>query len=89
MRLPKDIFIGTGAWFYLTVNVTKVPLHLFVWHTISARTLAFNLVTAPFIVLGIVSGIFIVKRIPDKIYRVLVMSTVTLAAFILIGKFLL
>jgi uncharacterized membrane protein YfcA len=89
MRLPKTIFIGTGAWFYLTVNAAKVPLHLFVWQTISPQTLAFNLVTVPFILLGILSGIFIVKRIPDKVYRILVMTSVTLAAAMLVVKFLL
>jgi uncharacterized membrane protein YfcA len=89
MRLPKTIFIGTGAWFYLTVNVTKVPLHLFVWHTISPQTLAFNLATAPFIVLGTGVGIFTVKRISEKAYRILVMTSVVLAALMLVAKFLL
>ncbi|MFZ7125773.1 MAG: sulfite exporter TauE/SafE family protein [Desulfobacterales bacterium] len=89
MRLPRDIFIGTGAWFYLTVNVTKIPLHLFVWQTMSARTLAFNVATAPFIILGIVGGILVVRRIPEKIYRLLVLSSVSLAALLLVFKFLL
>ncbi len=89
MRLPKTVFIGTGAWFYLTVNIAKVPLHLFVWHTITPQTLVFNLVTAPFIVLGIMGGIYSVKRIPEKAYRILVMAGVTLAAAMLVAKFLL
>lgn len=89
MRLPKTIFIGTGAWFYLTVNAAKVPLHLFVWHTITPQTLAFNLVTVPFILIGIVIGIFIVKRIPEKLYRILVVTSVTLAAAMLVVGFLL
>jgi len=30
MRIPKYVFIGTGAWFFLRVNLFKVPLHIFV-----------------------------------------------------------
>lgn len=88
MRLPKDVFIGTGAWFYLTVNLVKVPLQVLVWKTITLQTLAFDLVTVPFIILGAVGGIFVVKRIPEKIYRVLVIVMVILTALMLVVKFL-
>ena len=88
MRLPKDVFIGTAAWFYLMVNLVKVPLHIYVWHTINCETLAFNLVTAPFIGLGVLGGIVMVKHIPEGVYRILVTTTVILAAAILVFKFL-
>ena len=35
MKLPKNIFIGTSAWFFLVVNWFKVPFHVWVWHTIN------------------------------------------------------
>ena len=35
MRLPKNIYIGTGAWFFFIINLSKVPLHIFVWKTIT------------------------------------------------------
>ncbi len=87
MRLPKDVFIGTGAWFYMIVNTTKVPLHLFVWQTISIKTVMFNLFTAPFIILGIIGGIRVVKHISEYTYRILVFCSVILAAVVLIVKF--
>jgi hypothetical protein len=31
IHLPKNNFIGTGAWFFLIVNVVKFPLQLFFW----------------------------------------------------------
>ena len=37
MRIPKNNFIGTGAWFYMIVNLFKVPLHIFVWDTITQK----------------------------------------------------
>jgi uncharacterized membrane protein YfcA len=88
-RLPKDVFIGTAAWFYLAVNAVKVPLHIFVWQTITYKTIAFNLATAPFICIGVLGGIFTVKHISEKVYRVLVLASATLAAVILVIKFLL
>ncbi|MGD9211336.1 MAG: sulfite exporter TauE/SafE family protein [Desulfobacteraceae bacterium] len=87
MRMPKAVFIGTGAWFYMIVNTAKIPLHLYVWQTISTKTLAFNLVTAPFIIFGILGGIWLVKRIPEKVYRILVFASVILAAAVLVVKF--
>lgn len=89
MRLPKTVFIGTSAWFYLAVNTVKVPLHYFVWRTITSQTLAFDLAAAPFIILGIAGGILTVKRIPEKAYRILVMTSVILAAVMIVARFLL
>jgi uncharacterized membrane protein YfcA len=31
LKFPKLIFIGTSAWFYLTVNIMKIPFHIFSW----------------------------------------------------------
>ncbi len=38
MRLPKNSFIGTVAWFFLIINLLKVPLRIFFWKNISAET---------------------------------------------------
>ncbi len=43
MRLPKNEFIGTAAWLYLITNLVKLPLHIFVWETISWESLLINL----------------------------------------------
>ncbi len=84
MKLPKDVFIGTGAWFYFMVNVIKIPLQALIWKTITPATLAFNLVTVPFIFLGIWIGIAAVKRIPEKAFRALVMASVLVAALLMV-----
>ena len=33
-RIPKNSFIGTGAWFFMLINLVKWPFHIFVWGTI-------------------------------------------------------
>ncbi len=83
MRIPKYNFIGTAAWFFLLVNLFKVPLHIFIWETITIKTLAFNLMMAPTIILGVYLGIQIVKIIPEKPYRVLVISTCLISSLLL------
>ena len=77
-RLPKNSFIGTGAWFFMLINWFKLPFHLFIWDTIDAGSLSLNAVAVPLIALGIFVGIHIVKRIPEKGFRIfiLVMTTV-------------
>jgi uncharacterized membrane protein YfcA len=83
MRIPKYVFIGTGAWFFLLINLFKVPLHVFVWHTITIKTLAFNVLLAPTIIAGVFIGIQIVKVIPEKLYRLLVIGTTIVSSLLL------
>lgn len=84
MRLPKNQFIGTAAWFFLIINVFKVPFHVFSWETISLNSFLLNLFGLPFIAVGAYCGIQIVKRIPDKQYRWLVVAMTALAAVVMV-----
>ncbi|MCG8334636.1 MAG: sulfite exporter TauE/SafE family protein [Proteobacteria bacterium] len=83
MRIPKFVFIGTGAWFFLLINLFKVPLHIFVWKTITLKTLTFNAILAPAIITGVFIGIQIVKIIPEKPYRFLVIGTTVVSSLLL------
>ena len=80
MKLKKNNFIGTAAWFFLIVNVFKVPFHVFNWGTITPRTFLFDLTLLPIIVLGGVIGISVVKLIPEKPYRIFIIVSTVLAA---------
>lgn len=80
MRLPKYTFIGTTAWFFMIVNFFKVPLHIFFWHTITLRTLTFNVAMIPAIAVGALLGVVVVKRIPEKAYRIFIISITVVAA---------
>jgi len=80
MGLEKNSFIGTGAWFFLFVNLFKLPFHIFIWETIDVKTFLFDLVLIPAIVLGAFAGVWIVKKIPEKPYRVIIIISVVFAA---------
>ncbi len=84
IHLPKNNFIGTGAWFFLIVNVVKFPLQLFFWGTITWSTLALDLCTLPAIALGAFMGIWLVKIIPEHTYRYVTIVITVLSAFLLL-----
>jgi len=84
MHLPKNSFIGTGAWFFMIINISKFPLHIFVWNTIDWSTLKFDVLLLPGIALGAFMGIWLVKKIPEKVYRTAVIIVTALSAFLLL-----
>ena len=80
MRLPKNNYIGTKAWFFFIVNLLKVPFHIFIWHTITLKTLSFDFAILPAIALGALIGIKTVKKIPEKTYRIFIIIMTVIAA---------
>jgi uncharacterized membrane protein YfcA len=83
MRLPKNAFIGTAAWFFLVVNLLKVPLQILFWKNISAGTLVFDAIMIPAIAAGAFLGIRVAGRIPERAYRIFVMVMTGAAALML------
>ena len=83
MRLPKHAFIGTGAWYFLILNVFKVPfsahLGLVTW-----ESLWFNAKLVPVIVVGGLLGVWLVKHIPEKPFTWMVQILAAIAAIQLV-----
>jgi uncharacterized protein len=80
MRLPKNQFIGTTAWFFMVINWFKIPFHVFAWKTISLNTFFLNLITLPVIILGAFMGVLLVKNIPERAYRWFIIAMTLVAA---------
>ncbi len=83
MRLPKNIYIGTGAWFFFIVNLSKVPLHVWSWKTITLDSFTLDLIMIPAIAVGAILGIWLVRLLPERTYRLLVIATTLLSAILL------
>lgn len=79
-KLPKNNFIGTGAWFFLVLNLFKIPFHILVWKTINWDSLQINFLMFPLILLGLGIGVVLVKYIPEKGFRYFVMVMTTLGS---------
>lgn len=84
MNLPKNSFVGTSAWFFLIVNLLKVPLQIFAWENISWTTFAVDVMLLPAIALGAVLGIWLVKRLPESKYRTLIIWLTILSTLMLL-----
>lgn len=84
MRLPKNAFIGTAAWFFLVVNLSKVPLQLFVWKNISAATLQYDAMMIPAIVVGAFLGVALTGKIPERAYRIFILAMTGFAALLML-----
>ncbi|MDR2232497.1 MAG: sulfite exporter TauE/SafE family protein [Tannerella sp.] len=83
VRLPKTSFVGTAAWFFMIINYLKLPLQYFVWHNISVNTLIFDVTMLPVIAVGAWLGIIFVKRVSEKIFRIIIYSLTLLSAILL------
>ncbi len=79
MRLPKNEFIGTGAWYFLILNWVKVPFSMHLG-LITAASLKFNLILFPCVAIGAVAGIFLLRWIPQKAFNLAVQILAILAA---------
>jgi uncharacterized membrane protein YfcA len=83
MGFEKNKFIGTAAWFFLFVNIIKVPFHIIFWKTINLDTLMFDIMLFPLILVGALIGVWIVKKIPEKPYKIFVITSVFLSTLLL------
>ena len=86
MRLPKAVLIGTGAWFFLLINLFKLPFHIFTWHTVSWPSFTLNLTMIPLLLLGAWAGIAIVSRLGEQSYRNVLILLTAVGALALILK---
>lgn len=81
--LPKKEFVGTGAWFFLIVNVIKFPFYLHLG-LITTASLMLNTIMAPIILVGAFIGIKILPFIPQKVFTILILVLAALGGINLI-----
>ena len=81
--LPKLQFVGTSAWFFLILNLSKVP---FSYHLglINMDTLTLNLIMVPIVGLGVLGGRLLIGFIPQRLFVTLVLVFAGLASIRLI-----
>lgn len=83
MRLPKEQFIGTASWLFCIINLIKLPIHIFVWKTISVDTLLTDLQLMPLIIIGFLIGVRLLKKTSEKLFRQLVLVLTAIGAVVL------
>ena len=83
--LPKFEVVGTLAWFFFIINVFKIPFSAGLG-LIRTETLALNAVLVPAVVVGVVSGRWIVHRLPQLVFDLLMLAFAVVAALRLIAS---
>lgn len=78
MRLPKMIFIGTAAWYFLVLNLFKVPFSVSLG-LISLQSLPVSLALIPFAVIGGLVGRVLIKHINQQVFEMLALMLALLA----------
>jgi len=73
MQLPKNTFIGTAAWLFFIINTFKVPFHIWSWETINYSSILKSIQLVPFVIFGLITGVFLVKKINNERYRKLIL----------------
>ena len=68
MRLPKFTFVGTAAWFFLVLNLFKVPFSVGLG-LITPGSLGFSLKLAPFAILGALSGRWVISHMNQRMFE--------------------
>ncbi len=76
----KNDFLGTTAWFFFIINLTKVPLQIIFWNDIPLNTFILTISMVPAIAIGAVVGVVIIKRLNEKLFHMLILVVTAIAA---------
>lgn len=85
LNLGKSLFVGTVAWTFTLINLTKLPIY-FAVDLIDERVLLFDLMLIPFIPLGSYLGKWMHHRVPERPFNWTILVLTFLAGIQLIFK---
>jgi uncharacterized protein len=84
--LPKYQFTGTSAWFFLLINLFKVPFSTSLG-LIQSDTLLFNLALLPAIIVGLFFGRWLLSHVSQRLFDGLILTFAAIVALWRIGAF--
>jgi len=83
VELPKMQLVGTAAWYFLLVNLMKVPFSVNLG-LIHPQSLLFNAILVPLVAIGILSGRWVIHRINQRLFEQLLLWFAAVSAIYLI-----
>jgi uncharacterized membrane protein YfcA len=90
LRLPKTEFLGTAAWLYFVLNLSKIPFYiaLGIWTEggsfFTEETLAWNAALVPAIFAGVYVGRAVYNRVPQRAFLLVVLLLSAAGAVVLV-----
>lgn len=82
-RMDKLTFVGTAAWFFLVVNLSKVPFSMQLG-LMTPESLKFDIALLPAVAAGGVLGRFLLRKVPQRPFEWITIGMATAAAMRLI-----
>jgi uncharacterized membrane protein YfcA len=83
MRLPKIVFIGTAAWYFLLLNLFKAPFSASLG-LINPASLGVAIWLGPFAAVGALIGRSIVKHLNQRVFELITLGLTFFAALLMI-----
>lgn len=83
-RMPKERLVATGAWFFLAVNVGKLPIYA-VNGLLSRASISYDALMAPLVVVGAVAGFGLLRRMSQSVFEIVTLGLATVSALFLFG----
>ena len=79
MKLPKDRYVGTCAWYFMIMNWTKLPVFCFEGR-VTVGALRAVLPALPLILAGAVLGVLFVRKAPQRFFEIVIEIIVIVSA---------
>ncbi|HET6456878.1 MAG TPA: sulfite exporter TauE/SafE family protein [Armatimonadota bacterium] len=89
-KLPKQQFMGTIAWYFFIINVSKMPVYFILTAMnpakpiITGSSLVFNLEVFPAILVGVLFGKWLLPRMSQKAFDAAILGLAAVSALKLI-----
>lgn len=89
-RLPKNQFIGTIAWYFFIINLSKLPVYIALTVAnprspiVTVQSLTLNAMLFPAVLAGVYTGKWLLPRIPQKTFEGVLIILAAVAALRLI-----
>lgn len=86
LDLPKHELVGTSAWLYFIINLSKIPLYvaLGAWSAggafFTGEVLLYDLAVVPAVLLGAFGGRALFRHIPQRLFAIVVLALSGLGA---------
>lgn len=80
LKITKQELVGTSAWFFFLVNITKIPFYLALgaWsdggHFFTVESLTYDLTLVPAVIAGVFAGRAVLEKIPQKQFMYIVLA---------------
>ena len=75
----KTSSCSNSAWFFFVLNISKLPFSANLGF-ISAESLLIDLILAPCVVGGLIFGLMVVRRLPQKVFDTVLLAFTAIAA---------